>query len=201
MKKCLMTLAAVLCCAMTTTVFTACGSDSDDDNTNTPPVQPKVVAYQVDYSLEFPKEIKVDNNVYGNLYLLCDKLEVGYIDENGQEQKEVINDGKWTKTITYKKSIETTLNLYLTKPNNLDIESLPYDIYTSRVIVFPDGGLYGVTAIYDNGKSEKAPRATYEHSSQPLNLSPNKNKVQQFFDNESIIASKQEVLYLKFYIQ
>ena len=31
MKKILMTLAAVLCCTMTTIVFTACGSDDDND--------------------------------------------------------------------------------------------------------------------------------------------------------------------------
>lgn len=31
MKKYLMTLAAVLCCTMTTTVFTACGSDDSDE--------------------------------------------------------------------------------------------------------------------------------------------------------------------------
>jgi hypothetical protein len=188
MKKILMTLAAVLCCAMTATVLTACGSDSDDDNT--PPAQPKVVAYQVDYSLEIPQEIQVDNKVCGNLFLLCDKLEVEYTDENGQEQKEVINNGKWAKT----------LNLYLTKPKNLDTDSLPYDIYTSRITVLPNG-LQGVTAIYDNGKSENAPRSTYEHSSQPINLSPYKNKVQQYFDNDNVIASKQEVLYLKLYIQ
>ena len=30
MKKIIMTLAAVLCCALTTTVFTSCGSDDDD---------------------------------------------------------------------------------------------------------------------------------------------------------------------------
>jgi hypothetical protein len=33
MKKILMTLAAVLCCAMTAITFTACG---DDDDTNYP---------------------------------------------------------------------------------------------------------------------------------------------------------------------
>ena len=32
MKKVLMTLAAVLCCAMTTTVFTACSTDSSNDD-------------------------------------------------------------------------------------------------------------------------------------------------------------------------
>ena len=32
MKKVLMTLAAVLCCAMTTTVLTSCNSDSSNDD-------------------------------------------------------------------------------------------------------------------------------------------------------------------------
>ena len=32
MKKILMTLAAVLCCAMISTTFTACGSDSDNES-------------------------------------------------------------------------------------------------------------------------------------------------------------------------
>ena len=81
---------------MTTTVFTACGSD-DDDNGNTSPAQSKVAGYQVDYSLVFPKE--VDGNK-GNVYLLCDKIEVGYIDENGQEMREVVNNGQWTKSVT-----------------------------------------------------------------------------------------------------
>ena len=36
MKKILMTLAAVLCCAMTMTVLTACSNDNDD-NPVTPP--------------------------------------------------------------------------------------------------------------------------------------------------------------------
>ncbi|MBO4801345.1 MAG: hypothetical protein J5545_05705 [Bacteroidaceae bacterium] len=34
MKKFMMTLAAVLCCALTTSVFTACGSDDDDPKPN-----------------------------------------------------------------------------------------------------------------------------------------------------------------------
>ena len=33
MKKFFMTIAAVLCCAMTTTVFTACGGDGDNSTT------------------------------------------------------------------------------------------------------------------------------------------------------------------------
>ena len=194
MKKILMTLAAVLCCAMTT-VFTACGSDSDDDNT--PPVQPKVVAYQVDYSLEFPKDIEVTTGegtaICGNMYSLCEKVEVGYIDENGQEQKEVINTEKWTKTVTYKKSIEPTIKLYIVKPTNLDIESLPYTNYTNRIKILPDE-LQGVTAIYDNGYSEKAPMITYKPSPKTTFFAPHKNKLQSYFDSEKLIPSEEQVL-------
>ena len=194
MKKILMTLAAVLCCAMTT-VFTACGSDSDDDNT--PPVQPKVVAYQVDYSLEFPKDIEVTTGegtaICGNIYSLCKKVEVGYIDENGQEQKEVINTEKWTKTVTYKKSIEPTIKLYIVKPTNLDIESLPYTNYTNRIKILPDE-LQGVTAIYDNGYSEKAPMITYKPSPKTAFFAPHKNKLQSYFDSEKLIPSEEQVL-------
>ena len=194
MKKILMTLAAVLCCAMTT-VFTACGSDSDDDNT--PPAQPKVVAYQVDYSLEFPKDIEVTTGegtaICGNIYSLCEKVEVGYIDENGQEQKEVINTEKWTKTVTYKKSIEPTIKLYIVKPTNLDIESLPYTNYTNRIKILPDE-LQGVTAIYDNGYSEKAPMITYKPSPKTTFFAPHKNKLQSYFDSEKLIPSEEQVL-------
>ena len=196
MKKILMMLATVLCCAMTT-VFTACGSDSDDDNTNTPPVQPKVVAYQVDYSLEFPKDIEVTTGegtaICGNMYSLCEKVEVGYIDENGQEQKEVINTEKWTKTVTYKKSIEPTIKLYIVKPTNLDIESLPYTNYTNRIKILPDE-LQGVTAIYDNGYSEKAPMITYKPSPKTTFFAPHKNKLQSYFDSEKLIPSEEQVL-------
>ena len=201
MKKILMTLAAVLCCAMTT-VFTACGSDSDDDNT--PPVQPKVVAYQVDYSLEFPKDIEVTTGegtaICGNIYSLCKKVEVGYIDENGQEQKEVINTEKWTKTVTYKKSIEPTIKLYIVKPTNLDIESLPYTNYTNRIKILPDE-LQGVTAIYDNGYSEKAPMITYKPSPKTTFFAPHKNKLQSYFDSEVSMPSEEQVLSFTLTIQ
>ena len=36
MKEFMMTLAAVLCCAMTTTVFTSCGDDEEGNNPNSP---------------------------------------------------------------------------------------------------------------------------------------------------------------------
>ena len=191
MKKILMTFAAVLCCAMTTTVFTACGSDGD----STPPV-PEVVSYQVDYSLEFPQETTQDTKLFGNIYLLCDKIEVGYVDENGQEQREVVNNGKWSKSVTYKQSLDGYLNIYLTKPANLDIESLPYDRYTNSVTSTPTAMLQGITAIYNNGTKEKGTisniNISQSTSSTPIAVS----KLQAYFD--SVFRTEVNVLSIKF---
>ena len=195
MKKILMTLAAVLCCAMTTTVFTACGSD--DDNTNTPPAQPKVVSYQIDYSLEFPKEFELNSLVCGNLYLLCDKLEVGYIDENGQEQREVINNGKWSKSVTYKykKNLKTYLMLYVTKPASIDESSLTYDQYADQINIMPNQ-LEGITTFYDNGKSEKSPIATFSYSYRGKANAHLKKKVPSVLD--IVIKPEEEVLKIEY---
>jgi hypothetical protein len=150
------TFAAVLCCAMTTTVFTACGSD-DDDNGNTPPAERKVVGYQVDYSVSFPETVysfsaKAD---CGNLYLLFDKMEIGYIDENGQEQREVVNNRQWSKTVIYKKNVTCPLTLYLTKPASIDVESLPYEKYDQGVTATPTSILDGITVLYSDGTKSK----------------------------------------------
>ena len=190
-----MTLAAVFCCAMTTTVFTACGSD--DDNTNTPPAQPKVVSYQIDYSLEFPKEFELNSLVCGNLYLLCDKLEVGYIDENGQEQREVINYGKWSKSVTYKykKNLKTYLMLYVTKPASIDESSLTYDQYADQINIMPNQ-LEGITTFYDNGKSEKSPIATFSYSYRGKANAHLKKKVPSVLD--IVIKPEEEVLKIEY---
>jgi len=195
MKKILMTLAAVLCCAMTTIVFTACGSDDDDPKT--PPAQPKVVSYQIDYSLEFPKEFTLNSLVCGNLYLLCDKLEVGYIDENGQEQREVINNGKWSKSVTYKykKNLETYLMLYVTKPASIDGSSLTYDQYADQINIMPTQ-LEGITTFYDNGKSEKSPIATFSYTQKGKANAHLKKKVPSVFD--MVIKPEEQVLKIEY---
>ena len=155
MKKIMMMIAAVLCCAMTTTVFTACGSD-DDDNGNTPPAERKVVGYQVDYSVSFPETVYSfsANADCGNLYLLFDKMEIGYIDENGQEQREVVNNKQWSKTVIYKKNVTCPLTLYLTKPASIDVESLPYEKYDQGVTATPTP-IEGITVLYSDGTKSK----------------------------------------------
>ncbi|MBR4920127.1 MAG: hypothetical protein IKZ62_02270 [Prevotella sp.] len=148
MKKFMMTLAAVLCCAMTTAVFTSCGGG--DDNSYTPP-EPKLVGCQIDYRIDIPKE-EYQNNVgnCGNVFLLFDKIEVGYLDENGQEQREVVNNGKWSKSVIYKKDMECNLKLYLTKPASIDVESLPYEYYTS-LLTFNPYEVTEIMGVYSDG--------------------------------------------------
>ena len=151
MKKIMMTLAAVLCCAMTTTVITACGGDDDKNNS---PSTHEVVGYQINYSLDFPKETTQTKGLSGNLYLLCDKIEVAYLDDNGKEQREVVTNGKWSKSVTYKHNLEGYLKLYLTKPANLNVESLPYERYTNSVTVYPTQFGAGISTLYSDGTKD-----------------------------------------------
>ena len=153
MKKFLTMAAAAITLLMTTTVLTACGSD--DDN-NDAPAERKIVGYQVDYSLNIPQTVYSlsASATCGNLYLLFDKIEVGYIDENGQEQREPVTGGQWSKTVTYKSTLDGYLKLYLTKPASLDVESLPYEKYDQGVTCVPTLALQGVTVIYSDGKKE-----------------------------------------------
>jgi len=168
---------AVLCCAMTTTVFTACGGD--DDNGNTSPAQSKVVGYQVDYSLVFPKE--VDGNK-GNVYLLCDKIEVGYIDENGQEKREVVNNGQWTKSVTYKQNLNGYLKLYLTKPASIDTESLTYNLYRRGVTMTPTEFYQGIQEIYSDGTKKVFTIGSANVKQHVLSVDISKNKVAQYVE-------------------
>lgn len=194
MKKILMTWAAVFCCAMISTVFTACGND---EGTYTPPAQPKVVSYKIDYSLEFPEEFTLNAVACGNLYSLCDKIEVGYIDENGQEKREVVNGGKWSKSVTYKykKNLDASLTLYVTKPESIDESSLTYDHYADYIIIMPTQ-LAGVTTVYDNGQSEKSPIASFSYSAKGQGNAYTKKKVPAIFD--IVIKPEDQVLHIQY---
>ena len=196
MKKMMMMLAAILCCAMTTTVFTACGSDDDNSNSNTSPAKSKVVGYQVDYNLELPKEQQQKVYLCGNYYLLCDKIEVGYIDENGEEQREVVNNEKWTKTVVYKKSVKGQLKLYLTKPTGLSEESLTYDYYTA---IFSLGAkAQCVKAIYSDGTKKEPSSESYTYL--PLKSSTTLPKTTILRYMEEKMKTEVEILTIRFYI-
>ena len=188
--------AAVLCCAMTTTVFTACGSDDDNSNGNDSPTKPKIVGYQVDYSVEFPKEEQQRLYLCGNYYLLCDKIEIGYFDENGQEQKEVVNNGKWSKSVVYKKSFTGNLKLYLTKPTSLDTESLTYEAYTSII----DFGTTekNIKAIYSDGTKKDPEFSSFVYYVTKGSLTIPKTTLQQYMEER--MKTEEEILTIGFTI-
>ena len=88
MKKVLMTLAAVLCCAMTTTVLTSCNSDSSNDD-GAYDKTPKYVMIQFD----------MDNTA--DMVRYCD-IEVTFEDEQGNKQSAKLESGNFdTNYIAY----------------------------------------------------------------------------------------------------
>ena len=169
MKKIMMTLAAVLCCAMTTAVFTACGGDDSD-----PTPERKIVRCEINYSLNFPKE--KDANT-GNLYALCTKIEVAYIDDKGTEQREEVKNGQWSKKVTYTKSVNSYLKLYLTAPESIDIASLTYDRYTTLVNATPDKPS-DITFFYNDNTMYSGVLSTLTISSENFEASNKKEKVE-----------------------
>jgi len=84
-----MTLAAVLCCAMTTTVFTACGSDDDSGTSKSEDTTP--VAAVMEYSF-----------TSSDAMLATFDLTIEYYDANGRVQTEPMTQNTWTKKVTAK---------------------------------------------------------------------------------------------------
>ena len=80
-----MTMAAVLCCAMISTVFTSCSKDDDDKN---PVDNNKPVAAVMDVSLT------VGDDMVGKL-----NLSVEYYDADGKVQTEPLTTNEWKKSI------------------------------------------------------------------------------------------------------
>ena len=192
-----MMIAAIVCCAMTTTVFTSCGSDDDDDD---PPAERKVVGYQVDYNIVFPESVYASSaqETRGNLYLLFDKVEVGYPDENGQEKREEVKDGKWTKTVTYKKTLTGYVKFYFTKPASLNVDGLPYEKYEKVVKCVPSSMLDGVTVLYSDGtKSAPTEFSSVSVSTTETSVTVAKKKLLDYFsifkDEEKVMSIMIEV--------
>ena len=91
MKIKMMTLAAVFCCALSSTMFTACGSDDDDDD-KVQVDETKPVGGVVDYGL-----------VVNESMLSAFDLTVEYYDDNLQLQTEKLTQEEWKKTVKVSK--------------------------------------------------------------------------------------------------
>ena len=96
MKKMMMTLAAVLCCAMTMTVFTACGSDDDNAPKNDDASGNKNAVVSEVWSINVKQDIS-DPEVKNAL-----PVKVCFFDANGVMQVETMTGETWNKTVTYK---------------------------------------------------------------------------------------------------
>lgn len=193
MKKLFLSLAAILCCTMTTMVFTACGSD---DNEPTVPTQPKIVSYQINYKVDLPMD-KIDEST-GSMFSLFEKIEIGYVDQNGQEQKEVVHNGKWEKAVSYSKSIDGYLKLYMTKPQQLNTEGLPYEKYKISVatgMILPNQKLGGITAIYDDGTRKDGVVENISVQQTMVSTTIGKEKLHEYFDN--VLKGELKVMTIK----
>ena len=86
MKRLFMTLAAVTCCAMISSVFTACSSDDDKDSDNG-----KAVAAVMNYMVD------VGDDMFAAL-----DLTIECYDANGKVQSEKMTSKEWEKEVSAK---------------------------------------------------------------------------------------------------
>ncbi|MBR0200959.1 MAG: hypothetical protein IJQ44_00625 [Bacteroidaceae bacterium] len=132
MKKILMTLTAVLCCWVTTTVFTACGDK--DDETIEPPVQTRTLsAAEVCYLVHMPY----------NGRNICNYI-VSYKEADGQEKSGMLADTAWVKRITVSDfPFTATINMNVQR-NEAELTDSAYNfrVYYS---------VYSVTSIFSDG--------------------------------------------------
>ena len=110
MKKTLMTLAAVLCCAMMTTVVTACG---DDEGNTKYAADVTPAAEKMDYILTTSDEMLNTLN-----------LTVEYYDANGSIQSEQMTQTEWKKTVRAKLPATHGLRLKMQVKNGVDVKSI-----------------------------------------------------------------------------
>ena len=107
LKKTIMTLAAVLCCAMTMTVFSACSSDDDNNKDNKDDKTPAKVAmtftvYTTQDMLDNCEETIYYNNGYEPRFLV---LNENNIDKNYACEITVAYDGL-PATFTFKREVK-----------------------------------------------------------------------------------------------
>ena len=104
-----MAIAAVFCCVMTMTVFTACGDDDDNPYID----NKKPVAVLMNYSFTTTSEML---NVFD--------LTIEYYDANGAIQTEQMTNAQWNKSLRTK--IPTTVGARLTAKvkSGVDVASM-----------------------------------------------------------------------------
>ena len=125
MKKIMLTLAAVLCCAMTTTVLTACGGSDDSGNVPGPDKTP--VAGVMEAKFEVSEDIIK--------YL---DVTVEYYDADGSVKKEQMDKTTWSKQVKAKLTAKLGARLSMKVKDGVDVSTItkmtfavadPYKLY------------------------------------------------------------------------
>lgn len=119
MKKLVMTFAAVLCCALVSTTFTACGKDDADKGSTPTDNSPSMV------SMTFSTEVSADMLEYFDIVMI-------YNDGTGEKQ-EAITTNKWTKALTA--NLPTTISFkrqMTVKPDKYDALVVATKVTTTK---------------------------------------------------------------------
>ena len=123
MKKIMKMTAMALAAVALVVGFAACSSDDDDNKT---PEEKGEMTVTTTISYDINEAIATDKADYPDAVFNPDfiKTTITYYDENNKEITEEIKDGKFSKTITYKKfpaKVGFTINYELLDENNLDL--------------------------------------------------------------------------------
>ena len=125
MKRLFMTLAAVVCCAMISTVFTACSDDDDNDSAD----KTKAVAAIMNCKMDVSDDI-----------LAALDLTVEYYDADGKVQSEKMTKKEWEKEIRTK--LPATLGARLKAKLKPD-----FDVTSDQKFAFAFGYSYAGYAV------------------------------------------------------
>lgn len=133
MKKIMITIAAIVCCAMISTTLIACGGDDSDKGGNGDPSVDKTPSI---VSMTFSSDVNADMLEYFDIVMI-------YNDGTGEKQ-ETITTNKWTKTLTaklpasfsFKRQIRVKANKYdalvaATKVTTTKQYSYVYEIFNA----------------------------------------------------------------------
>ena len=134
MKKIMMTLAAVLCCAMLTTVFTACSKDNDENTTQPPQETATPDKAVMTCTLSVSPETTTAFDV-----------KVKYYDAEGNKHEEIATwtdakkDGKdvkqWVKNVSKKLPAKLGMYMELSPKEGIDL-TIDHKFQYKRELVF-----------------------------------------------------------------
>ena len=147
MKNLFMTLAVVMCCAIISSVFTACSSDDDKNSDNG-----KAVAAVMNYM------VNVGDDVFAAL-----DLTIEYYDANGKVQSEKMMKKEWEKEVRAK--LPATLGVRLKAQLKSD-----FDVTSGKTFIAAYGYSYAGYALDAAGEVVSTPAISSSEESMSMRV-------------------------------